>query len=557
MSSTNWTDPGAAVRRVVYKGAGWSHDDITGKPHIGIANTYAENSPAHIHMRRLAEAVKQGVWEAGGIPIEFGVPSTCGNVSIGTPGMRYELAGRDAVAMAIEFVAEVSHFDGMVMLSCCDNIIPGAILAGLRTNIPSLMVTGGPMLTGQYRGKELITPDINVATYASSEDIPPDFDRMEDACCPGVGSCAVMGTANTMQILTEVLGYSLPGSATVPAVHADRIRIARESGRRAVELVRERVTPRSIITRNALDNATAVDLGIGGSSNAVLHILAIAYEAGIPYSLDEFDKRRDIPCVCGVRSAGPYSVVDLYHAGGVPAVEKLLAPYLHLDAVNVGGSSLREVIEAARPALGGVLRPLEQPWHTCSGLAVLRGNLAPAGAVIRTTGVVEGMQRFRGPARVFDKEGPCAEAILSGKVHAGDVLVIRYEGVKGSPGMNELMDATDALVARKLDDKVGLITDGRFSGFNSGPIVGHIEPEAMAGGNLALVEDGDIIRVDCIDRVLELEVSDEVLAERRRRWKPPLPKIRRGMMANYAATALPAHMGGAMQRWAINAENNL
>lgn len=557
MSNAFWSGNQAAVRRVVYKGAGWSHSDITEKPHIGIANTYAENSPAHINMRRLAEAVKEGVWEAGGMPVEFGVPSTCGNVSISTPGMRYELAGRDAVAMAIEFVAEVTHFDGMVMLSCCDNIIPGTILAGLRTNIPSIVLTGGPMETGCYHGKELITPDINVATYKSENDIPKDFLAMEDACCPGVGSCAVMGTAMTMQILAEVLGYSLPGSSCVPAATAERIRIARETGRRAVELAKQHITPRQLITRDAIDNAAIVDLGIGGSSNAVLHLLAIAYEAGIPYSLDDFDHHSNVPCICGVRSAGPFSVMDLWRAGGVPAVEKVLLPYMHQDVINVGGSSLKQVADEAHPVFGGVLRPLDNPWHHVSGLAVLHGNLAEEGAVVRTTGIVENMREFRGPARVFDKEGPCAKAILDGKIHPGDVIVIRYEGVKGSPGMNELMDATDALTARGLDDKVGLITDGRFSGFNKGPIVGHIEPEAMRGGNLALVEEGDIIHVDCIHNLIELEVSDEVLAERRKKWHAPSPKICRGMMANYARCARPASEGGAMQSWPIDAENHL
>lgn len=547
MSNAFWDGPGAAHRRVIYKGAGYTDDDIRNKPHIGIANTYNEGSPAHGQMRALCEAVKQGVWEAGGVPVEFGAPSTCGNIAIGTECMRYELAGRDVVAMSVEFVASVHQFDGLVLGACCDNIIPGMLLAAIRTNIPSIVITGGPMFPGCYKGQKLITPDINVGSFA--DEIPEDFDKMEDACCPGAGACAVMGTANTMQILTEVLGMSLPGSATIPAPLADRIRAARESGRRAVELAREKIRPRDIITKDALDNATAVDLAIGGSSNAVLHILAIAAELGIPYSLDEFDKRENIPCICGVRSAGPYSVVDLHYAGGVPAVEKLIAQYLHLDARNVGGSTLKEVIEMANPVLGGVLRPLDKPWHDCSGLAILKGNLAEQGAVVRTTGVKENMRRFRGPARVFDCEADCAAAILGDQIHPGDVIVLRYEGVKGSPGVNELMQATDALLAKKLDDCVGLITDGRFSGFNYGPIVGHISPEAMEGGNLALVEEGDMIVVDCYDKKLFVEVDDAVLAERRKHWKAPEPKVKKGLLSLYAATARPSHEGGAMQNW--------
>ncbi len=552
MTNTFWDGSHAAHRRVVYKGAGWSDSDIRGKVHIGIANTYAENSPAHIAMRQLAEAVKQGVWEAGGIPVEFGVPSTCGNVAIGTECMRYELAGRDTVAMSIEFVAQVHQFDGLVALACCDNIIPGTILASIRTNIPSVIVTGGPMLPGDYNGQKLITPDINIGSFAAAEDIPQDFADMENACCSGIGACAVMGTANTMQILTEALGLSLPGSATIPAVFADRIRAARESGRRAVKLAQERVTPRDILTKDSLDNATAVDLAIGGSSNAVLHILAIAEELGISYSLDDFDRLSHIPCICGVRSAGPYSVVDLHYAGGVPAVEKIIEEYLHTSAKNVVGTTLADVLQHAKPQLGGVLRPLDNPWHTVSGLAVLRGNLAEHGAIVRTTGVKENMRKFSGNAVIFDDESTCAKAILNGEVQPGSVIVLRYEGVYGSPGMNELMQATDALIARGLDDKVGLITDGRFSGFNYGPIVGHISPEAMEGGNLALVETGDTIVVDCAEKRLELLVSEDILAERRKLWKKPAPKVTTGMLANYARCALPSHRGGAMQSWRLD-----
>lgn len=542
-----WDGPEAAHRRVVYKGAGYSDSDIRNKPHIGIGNTFMEGSPAHIQMRSLAEAVKQGVWEAGGIPVEFGVPSTCGNVAIGTECLRYELAGRDAVAMSIEFVASVHNFEGLVLLACCDNIVPGAILGAIRTETPTVILTGGPMFPGNCREQEVMTPDINVGAF--QDVIPTDFQAMEDAACPGTGACPVMGTANTMQILTEVLGLSLPGSATIPSVFADRVRAARESGRTAVKLAREGLKPQDIISKGSLDNMVVVDLAIGGSSNAVLHILSIAYELGIPYSLAEFDKRNGIPCVCGVRPVGPHAVTDLHFSGGVPAVEKILENYLDTSAKNVSGNTLKDVIAKSTPVLGGVLRSLDNPWHKASGLTILKGNLAENGAIIRTSSVPDSMRRFTGPAKVYDSDHAAFLAIKAGDIVDGDIIVVRYEGVKGSPGMNELMQSTDALIAYGLDKTVGLISDGRFSGFNYGPIVGHISPEAMEGGLLALVENGDAITVDSIDKKLVLHVDDAVIGKRREKWRKPEPKIKKGMMSLYAATARPSHEGGAMQNW--------
>ena len=375
-----------------------------------------------------------------------------------------------------------------------------------------------------------------------------DFPEMENATCPGIGACPVMGTANTMQILTETLGLSLPGSATVPAVYAERIRIARESGKRAVQLAKAGIRPQDIVSKASIDNAVALLMAIGGSTNGVLHLLSIAYELGIPYSLEEFDRRSEIPCICGVRSAGPHSVIDLFHAGGVPAVQKIIEPFLDLETKNVAGTTLREIIACVNPVLGGVLRSFDDPWHT-HGITVLYGNLAEHGAIIRTSAVPEEMLRFTGPARVFDSDHAAYLAITGGEIVDGDVIVLRYEGVKGSPGMNELMQSTDALVACGLDKTVGLISDGRFSGFNHGPIVGHISPEAMEGGLLAFVEDGDRITVDCVTKRLTLHVDEETIAVRRVHWVPPEPKVRKGMLALYAATARPSHQGGAMQNW--------
>lgn len=548
MTKEYWMGPDAAHRRVIYKGAGYSDQDIRNKPHVGIANTFSEASPAHAHLRMLAEAVKQGVWAAGGVPFEFGVPATCGNIAIGSEELKYELAGRDAVAMAIEFVAKVHHFDGLVMLSSCDNIIPGQLLAAARINVPSILVTGGPMLPGLWKDKKVLTPDINVAVFG--EVTPGEFSEMEDAACPGFGACAVMGTANTMQILTEALGMALPGTSTIPAVDAGRIRAARESGHAVVELIKKGITPRDIITKGALSNATAVDLAVGGSTNAVLHILSLARELGEPFGLDDFDRiSREIPCICAVKPNGPYNVVDFHQAGGVPAVQKLLAERLDLAAVNVSGSNLKEVLSGITLQTGDVMKSLDDSADQDSGLTVLKGNLAPNGAIIRSSGVPENMKYFSGPAKVFNGDAAALEAVQNGDIKPGDVMVVIFEGPKGSPGMKELMLSTDALVARGLDHSVGLITDGRFSGFNHGPIVGHISPEAFEGGPVALVQDGDIITVDIRQRRVDVQLSEEEIAKRKAVWKRPESKETRGMLALYAATCRPADEGAAMQTW--------
>jgi dihydroxy-acid dehydratase len=540
---------------VIYKGAGYSDDDIRTKPHIGIANTFTEVSPAHAHLRSLAEAVKQGVWEAGGLPFEFGVPATCGNVAIGMEEMKYELAGRDVVAMAVEFVSRVHAFDGLVMLSSCDNIIPGQMLAAARLDIPSVLLTGGPMYPGVWRGRQVLTPDINV--YGLSGMLPREFDEMEDAACPGYGACAVMGTANTMQILSEVLGFSLPGTATIPAATAARIRAARESGRAAVDLIRRGVRPSEMLKRGSLLNAVIVDLAIGGSTNAVLHLLSLARDLDIDLSLDDFDRLSDdTPCICAVRPNGPYTVVDLHDEGGVPAILSVLSGKLDLETRDVTGLTLAERLDGTRPCPGGsnlcpgaVIKTPEDPVSASSGLSVLRGNLAPDGAIIRSSGVPEDMRRFSGPAKVFHNDSEGLQAVEKGEIVPGDVIVIRYEGCRGAPGMKEIMLTTDAMVARGLDRSVGLVTDGRFSGFNYGPIVGHVSPEAMDGGPIALVKNGDIITVDINGKVLRLDVPEPELQCRRAAWHRPSPKTTRGLLALYAATCRPAHEGGAMQNW--------
>lgn len=551
MSEQNFSGPGAAHRRTIYKGVGRLHDDLTSRPHIGIANAFSDASPAHIHLRQLAEAVKAGIWQAGGIPFEFGVPSTCGNISIGTECLKYELAIRDVIAAGIEIVSSVHLFDGLVLLSSCDNIIPGQILGALRMDLPSVIVTGGPMMPGRVAGRTVLTADVNEAVFGElpgGRITTDELRAIEDAACPTIGACPLMGTANTMQILTEVSGLSLPGSATVPAILADRTRFAQLSGRRVVEMVKEGLRPSDIVTEAALINMVVADLAIGGSTNAVLHIISMARELGIELDLGVFDRlSRTTPCVTAVNPNGPYTVVDLYYAGGVPQLLKNIAPLLDLSVRTSAGKTWGEVLSEIEPRSSAVLKTMDEPLHREGGLAVLRGNLAPLGAIVRQTAMKPEMMEFSGPARVYDGDAQALAAIDNGSIRPGDVIVVRYEGPQGAPGMKEIMLTTDALYGRRLDDKVALVTDGRFSGFNRGPIVGHAAPEAWIGGPLAVVADGDVIKIDVPGRGLELEVEQRELDRRLSEWKRPQPKTRRGVLAAYARLALGAEEGAAVQ----------
>lgn len=543
-----WNGHDAAHRRIMYKGAGYSDEDIRHKPHIGVANTFTDASPATAHLRMLADAVKQGVWSAGGVPFEFGVPGLCGNIAVGHESCRYELAERDVVCSAIEVVSKINHFDGLVTLSSCDDILAGSLMGVGRVNIPSVMVTGGPMMPGCYQGKEILAPDIEEFEFAGTT--PSDFAALEDAACPGVGSCGVMGTANTMQILVEALGLALPGTCTIPAAMADRTRAARASGRQVVELVRTALKPTDILKKAAFLNAITVDLTIGGSTNAILHLLALAREVGVPLTMDDFDAiSRKVSCICAVRPNGPYNMVDLHEAGGVPAIQKALEEILDTSVIGVSGTGLASTLASVRSQSNAVIRSLQDPVHHDSGLAILKGNLAPDGAIIRPSGVPEEMRSFQGPARVFEDEDRAIAAMKNGLINPGDVIVLRYLGPKGAPGMKYAQAACQALVGLGLHQSVGLVTDGRFSGFNYGPIVGHISPEAFEGGPLALVRDDDPISVDIANRLLEIDLSEKVLADRRSVWQPPGSKVKSGWLALYAANCRPASEGAAMQPW--------
>jgi len=536
-------------RRVIYKAMGYSDEDLA-KPLIGVVNTWNEASPGHAHLREVAKHVKAGIWQNGGTPFEFGTFATCGNIAIGTENLKYELAIRDVLAASIEIMAKVHLFDGLVLLSSCDNIIPGEIMAAERLNIPSIIVTGGPMYPGRYRGKVVVTPDVNEAVCALGTEriAEEEILAMENYVCPGPGACPILGTANTMQILSEALGMSLSGSSTAPAQSSERLRIAKQSGKRIVDLVRKKIKPSDIVTEKSLKNAAMVDIAIGGSTNAILHILAFANELGINFNLEIFDEySKKIPCICNVKPNGEYTVVDLHFAGGVPAIMRELKDFLFLDCMTVEEKTLGENLSSFNKEINRrVIYSINKPLYKEGGLAILKGNLAPNGAIVRTTAMSKDMLRFRGPARVFNGDQEAYEALKKNMIREGEVIVVRYEGPKGAPGMKEVMLSCDALVALGLDKSVALITDGRFSGFNRGPIIGHISPEAMDCGPIALLKDGDIIEIDIPKRELNVNLTKEEMEERRKNWSPPEPKVKNGILKIYAKLADPPEKGAAI-----------
>ncbi|BCK85452.1 dihydroxy-acid dehydratase [Pusillibacter faecalis] len=542
-----WEGTHAANRRIMYLAAGHEQEDIVKKPHIGIANTFFEGSPGTGHLRSLAESVKKGIWMNGGMPMEFGVPATCGNIATGSDGLRYELVLRDIVAMSIEAVVRVHKLDGLVILASCDNVIAGAYLAALRVHIPCIVVTGGIMGAGSYCGQALVQADVDVAAIRGDSEL---LDIVQEHVCPSFGACPSMGTACTMQILGEALNLVLPGTSTIPAADNLKLRSCVRAGRFIVEQVRRGICPEDLMSREVLFNTVMLDLAIAGSTNAVLHLLAYSQELGLGLTLDDFDRiARRIKCLVGVVPSGRHTVIDLDRAGGVPAVMKRLETELYTGETTLLGNTWGEYLTGVQVPDDSIIHPLQAPFSDIAGIRILRGNLAEEGAVCRPTGVPGSMRAFSGRARVFDQEELAAEAVMRDEIQAGDVIVLRYEGPKGSPGMNELMKVTDRLIAKGMEQTVALITDGRFSGFNHGTIIGHVAPEAMAGGLIAFVEDGDIITYSIPEGILQLEVTEDVIAERKQRWKKPEPKIKSGVLALYGATCRPASEGAAMQNW--------
>ena len=539
-----------APHRSLFYANGLTQEELK-RPLIGIANAFNEIVPGHIHLNKIAEAVKAGVRLAGGTPLEFNVIGVCDGIAMGHIGMHYSLPSRELIADSVESMVLAHAFDGLVLIPNCDKIVPGMLMAAGRVNIPAIFVSGGPMMAGRYLGRDidLKTMFEAVGRYQVGELSAEELQELELAACPGCGSCAGLFTANTMNCLTEALGMGLPGNGTIPAVTGARIRLAKQAGMQIMTLVERDIRPRQIMTREAFENAIATDMAIGGSTNTVLHLPAIAHDAGVDLPLDLFDRvSQRTPYLVKLSPAGPHHMQDLDEAGGIPAVmaELLQKDLIHRDALTVTGHTVAENLQAAGRRTK-VIRPLSEPYSPNGGIAILRGNLAPEGSVVKAGAVDPDMMQCRGPARVFDSEEAALEAILGRAIHPGDVIVIRYEGPKGGPGMREMLMPTSALAGMGLDDKVALMTDGRFSGATRGAAIGHVSPEAAAGGPIALVQEGDIISIDIHARTLTLEVDEEELARRRAQWKPPAPKIKTGYLARYAAMVTSAGQGAVLK----------
>jgi dihydroxy-acid dehydratase len=516
-------------------------------PFIGIANAFNTIVPGHIHLRQLAEKVREGIAAAGGVPFEFGVIGICDGIAMGHEGMRYSLPSRENIADSIELMAQAHRFDGLVCIGTCDKIVPGMLMAAARTDIPTILLTGGPMLSGFRDGKELSLIEIfeGVGQVAAGTMSETALCELERCAMPGCGSCQGLYTANTMACMTEAMGMSLPGCAAIPAVDAAKLRIARETGEAILPLVRKGITPRRIITKKSLLNAIRVDMALGGSTNTVLHLMALAMEADIPLSLDDFSRLAgEIPHICYMQPSGPHSMQTLHRAGGIPAVLKRLEQYLD-DSPTVSGKKILQIAKTAPIQNDEVIRTLKNPINREGGLKILSGTLAPDGAVVKSAAVPKDMWKHKGPARVFNGEDAAMKAILAKKIREGDVIIIRYEGPRGGPGMAEMLSPTSALMGLGYK-KVVLITDGRFSGGTRGPCIGHVAPEAAIGGPIAFVKEGDLIDVDLSRKKIDLLVPKKEMAVREKSWKPPRRALT-GVLARYARTVEQANLG-AIQR---------
>lgn len=539
-----------AGARALYRAAGVNGDDMGKKPIIAIANSFDEFLPGHVHLNKVGRIVSEAIREAGGIPREFNTMAVDDGIAMGHTGMLYSLPSRDIIADTVEYQCNAHCADALICIPNCDKVVPGMLMAAARLNIPAVVVSGGPMLPGRFHGHDVSVSQAFEAAgkFAAGQMDIAEMTDLESKCCPGCGSCAGLFTANTMNSLTEVLGMGLPGNGTIPAAYTGARRLlAKRAGAALMDLIKKDIKPRDIMTREAFENAITVDMGIGGSSNTVLHLTAIAHEAGIELPAPLFDEiSRRTPYITKLSPAGKHHMTDLNEAGGIPAVMHELSKkgLIHLDALTITGT-VGDRIKNAEVLNRTVIHSVDDPYRKEGGIAILKGNLAPDYAVVKASAVAADMLTYTGKAKCYNSETEACDAIMAGEIHDGDVVVIRYEGPKGGPGMQEMLNPTAVITGRGL--KVGLITDGRFSGASQGACVGHISPEAMEGGPIALIEDGDEITIDIPNRSLSLAVSDEELAKRKANWKKPEPKIKTGYLSRYAKLTTSASTGAVLK----------
>lgn len=540
-----------APHRSLFNALGFTEEEMK-KPMVGIVSSYNEIVPGHMNLDKIVNAVKLGVAEAGGVPVVFPAIAVCDGIAMGHIGMKYSLVTRDLIADSTECMALAHQFDALVMVPNCDKNVPGLLMAAARINVPTVFVSGGPMLAGHVKGRKTSLSSMfeAVGSYAAGTMSEEDVREYEEKACPTCGSCSGMYTANSMNCLTEALGMGLKGNGTIPAVYSERIKLAKHAGMAVMELLEKNIRPRDIMTKDAVINALTVDMALGCSTNSMLHLPAIAHEIGFDFDISFANPISEkTPNLCHLAPAGPTYMEDLNEAGGVYAVMKQLADIglIHMDCMTVTGRTIGENIQGAVNKNPEVIRPLDNPYSKTGGLAVLKGNLAPDGSVVKRSAVVEEMMVHEGPARVFDCEEDAIAAIKGGSIQAGDVVVIRYEGPKGGPGMREMLNPTSAIAGMGLGSSVALITDGRFSGASRGASIGHVSPEAAVGGPIALVEEGDTIRINIPEMKLELVVSDEELAARKAKWQPREPKVTSGYLARYASMVTSGNRGAVMQ----------
>lgn len=538
-----------AAHRALFYAMGYTPEDLQ-KPLIGVVNAFNEIIPGHIHLRDIADAVKLGVASAGGTPMEFPAIGICDGIAMGHEGMKFPLASRELIADSIESVATAHALDGLVLIPNCDKIVPGMLMAAARLNIPCIVVSGGPMMAGRYSGKDISVSNLFEAAglYESGKITVAELDSLEKAGCPGCGSCAGLFTANSMNCLTEALGMALPGNGTIPAAQfGARRMLAKKAGSMIIDLVAKDIKPRDIMTMKAFENAITVDMGIGGSSNTVLHLTAIAHESGLELPLELFDTiSAKTPYITKLSPGGTHHLQDLNEAGGISAVMKELskAGLIHTEALTVSGT-VADRIKNAEITRSDVIKAIDNPYRKTGGIAILKGNLAPDTAVVKESAVTEDMLVFEGPARVFDSEEEAIDAIIGKQVKDGDVVIIRYEGPKGGPGMREMLNPTAVITGMGL--RVALLTDGRFSGATRGACIGHVSPEAMDGGPIGLLKEGDIVSIDIPGRKLNVALSDDELAARKAAWVKPEPKVKTGYLARYAKLVSSANTGAVLK----------